>query len=88
MVIGTANKELDSSSKLGRTRTGAKGIGRFALDRLGARCQLHSSTITERGDPTRREGRQEVRLRVLADHARSSALSRPHHFDRQRHPVR
>lgn len=50
MVIGTANKELESSSTLGRTRTGAKGIGRFALDRLGARCQLHSSTITETGD--------------------------------------
>ena len=50
MVIGTANKELESSSKLGRTRTGAKGIGRFALDRLGARCQLHSSTITEAGN--------------------------------------
>lgn len=50
MVIGTANKELESSSKLGRARTGAKGIGRFALDRLGAQCQLHSSTITEVGD--------------------------------------
>ncbi|MEP4339055.1 MAG: sensor histidine kinase [Roseobacter sp.] len=47
MVIGTANKELDSSSKLGRTRTGAKGIGRFALDRLGAKCQLHSSSVSE-----------------------------------------
>lgn len=50
MVIGTANKELESSSTLGRARTGAKGIGRFALDRLGAQCQLHSSTITEGGD--------------------------------------
>ena len=50
MVIGTANKERDSSSKLGRTRTGAKGIGRFALDRLGAKCQLHSSSTNERND--------------------------------------
>jgi signal transduction histidine kinase len=47
MVIGTANKEQDSSSKMGRTRTGAKGIGRFALDRLGAKCQLHSSSTDE-----------------------------------------
>ena len=38
--------------------------------------------------PTRREGRQEDRLGVLTAHARSRALSRPHHFDRQRHPVR
>lgn len=45
MVIGTANKEADSSSALGRTRTGAKGIGRFALDRLGAKSTLHSTSI-------------------------------------------
>jgi len=50
MVIGTANKEQDSSSKLGRTRTGAKGIGRFALDRLGAKCELHSSSINEKNE--------------------------------------
>lgn len=48
MVIGTANKEQHSQSKLGRTRTGAKGIGRFALDRLGAKCQLHSSSNDEK----------------------------------------
>lgn len=35
MEIGTGNKEVDFVSKDGRVKTGAKGIGRFALDRLG-----------------------------------------------------
>ena len=43
MVIGTNDKEVNVISRKGRARTGAKGIGRFALDRLGNRCSLHSS---------------------------------------------
>jgi signal transduction histidine kinase len=35
MEIGTNNKEVDFTSLDGRVLTGAKGIGRFALDRLG-----------------------------------------------------
>ncbi|MES1226473.1 MAG: ATP-binding protein, partial [Bacteroidota bacterium] len=35
MEIGTDNKEIISVSSDGRVLTGAKGIGRFALDRLG-----------------------------------------------------
>ena len=35
MEIGTANKEKKDTSDTGRIKTGAKGIGRFALDRLG-----------------------------------------------------
>lgn len=35
MEIGTGNKEDDYMSEDGRVKTGAKGIGRFALDRLG-----------------------------------------------------
>lgn len=35
MQIGTGNKEIDYISDDERTKTGAKGIGRFALDRLG-----------------------------------------------------
>lgn len=35
MQIGTGNKESDYISDDKRTKTGAKGIGRFALDRLG-----------------------------------------------------
>ena len=35
MKIGTGNKEKDYISDDKRTKTGAKGIGRFALDRLG-----------------------------------------------------
>ncbi|WP_320198278.1 ATP-binding protein [Agrobacterium sp. rho-13.3] len=43
MVIGTDTKELTSLSEGGRVMTGAKGIGRFALDRLGQECELFSS---------------------------------------------
>ncbi|AFD27764.1 sensor histidine kinase [Deinococcus gobiensis] len=35
LTIGTDNKEREPMSPNGRVRTGAKGIGRFALDRLG-----------------------------------------------------
>jgi signal transduction histidine kinase len=35
MEIGTGNKEIKYTSDNGRVKTGAKGIGRFALDRLG-----------------------------------------------------
>lgn len=44
MVIGTDFKEENVFSGKGRVRTGAKGIGRFALDRLGFRCHIHSTT--------------------------------------------
>ncbi|WDF05495.1 sensor histidine kinase [Shouchella hunanensis] len=40
MTIGTNNKENNIYSKGGRVVTGAKGIGRFALDRLGSISQL------------------------------------------------
>jgi signal transduction histidine kinase len=43
MVIGTNFKELNVYSDRGRVRTGAKGIGRFALDRLGRTCNLFST---------------------------------------------
>ncbi|HSH96843.1 MAG: ATP-binding protein [Methylophilaceae bacterium] len=44
MVIGTDSKEFEDTSVGGRTFTGAKGIGRFALDRLGMECELFSAT--------------------------------------------
>lgn len=40
MMIGTSNKLNSFISKKNRVQTGAKGIGRFALDRLGSRCEL------------------------------------------------
>ena len=43
MVIGTDSKENVAKSSGGRILTGAKGIGRFALDRLGQECELYSS---------------------------------------------
>ena len=47
MVIGTDFKEEHIFSNDGRTYTGAKGIGRFALDRLGAECEILSYTKSE-----------------------------------------
>ncbi|MEP5768177.1 sensor histidine kinase [Nisaea sp.] len=43
MVIGTDTKDLNDTSKGGRVVTGAKGIGRFALDRLGQQCEMYSA---------------------------------------------
>ncbi|WBL22320.1 ATP-binding protein [Zunongwangia sp. HRR-M8] len=40
MHIGTGNKEKDYISDAKRTKTGAKGIGRFALDRLGFETEM------------------------------------------------
>ena len=40
MTIGTDNKASDIFTKSGRVKAGAKGIGRFALDKLGARCEM------------------------------------------------
>ena len=48
MVIGTDAKEVKAKSEGGRILTGAKGIGRFALDRLGKECELYSSEKTLR----------------------------------------
>lgn len=40
MTIGTDNKETDYFTKSGRIKAGAKGIGRFALDKLGSKCEM------------------------------------------------
>ena len=40
MTIGTNNKEEDYFTKSGRVKAGAKGIGRFALDKLGSQCEM------------------------------------------------
>ena len=40
MKIGTGNKETEYISKDKRVKTGAKGIGRFALDRLGFNAEM------------------------------------------------
>lgn len=45
MTIGTDNKDQNfSSGYTGRIKSGAKGIGRFALDRLGSGCKLLTKT--------------------------------------------
>lgn len=40
MTIGTDNKANDVFTKKGRVKSGAKGIGRFALDKLGGKCEM------------------------------------------------
>lgn len=42
MTIGTDNKVFDYKSKNNRIKSGAKGIGRFALDKLGSNCLMIS----------------------------------------------
>lgn len=42
MNIGTDNKENNFRSEKGRIKAGAKGIGRFALDRLGQKCTMYT----------------------------------------------
>lgn len=40
MTIGTDDKLYNSITVSGRIKAGAKGIGRFALDRLGDKCTM------------------------------------------------
>lgn len=42
MLIGTDNKKSDFNSLKGRVKSGEKGIGRFALDRLGSFCDMYT----------------------------------------------
>ena len=63
MTIGTDNKAKQYRSHKGRIKTGAKGIGRFALDKLGASCEmvtLYDSSYKEdkddKGKPTDNTG--------------------------------
>lgn len=44
MNIGTSDKEINAYSKKGRIKTGAKGIGRFALEKLSQRTTVYSKT--------------------------------------------
>lgn len=60
MTIGTDNKAHDVFTKSGRVKAGAKGIGRFALDKLGTKCEMvtvfnpksHDSDTNEDGEET------------------------------------
>lgn len=40
MTIGSSSKKVQYKTQKGRIQTGAKGIGRFALDRIADRCEL------------------------------------------------
>ncbi len=44
MYIGTSDKEVNYTSEKGRIKTGAKGIGRFALDKLSVISQMYTKS--------------------------------------------
>lgn len=44
MKVGSSTKKSSFVSANGRVKTGAKGIGRFALDRISDYCQMWTST--------------------------------------------
>ena len=44
MTIGTDNKKHRYESEGKRIRSGEKGIGRFALDRLGNKCEMYTKS--------------------------------------------
>jgi len=47
MTIGNSSKKRTYLSGKGRIQTGAKGIGRFALDRIGDRCTMYTKSVSE-----------------------------------------
>ena len=46
MLIGTDNKRENYKSEKNRIKSGEKGIGRFALDRLGNTCEMITKNKT------------------------------------------
>ena len=47
MTIGNSSKKRKYISNKGRVQTGAKGIGRFALDRIGDTCKMYTKSFSE-----------------------------------------
>lgn len=45
MMIGTDNKKENYQSNKNRIKSGEKGIGRFALDRLGSKCEMYTKSL-------------------------------------------
>lgn len=66
MTIGTDNKANNVFTNSGRVKSGAKGIGRFALDKLGSKCEMttifnndpeiHEPDIDVDGNPSNYNG--------------------------------
>ena len=48
MMIGTDNKRSEFYSSKKRIKSGEKGIGRFALDRLGNSCTMFTKSASEK----------------------------------------
>jgi signal transduction histidine kinase len=63
MTIGTDNKATSFLTKNGRIKAGAKGIGRFALDKLGETCEMMTffNPVYHNDDMSDREKTGEIR---------------------------
>lgn len=48
MNIATSDKEKNMYSKKGRVKTGAKGIGRFALEKLSLETQVYTKNVNDK----------------------------------------
>lgn len=48
MMIGTDNKRNEYYTSKHRIKSGEKGIGRFALDRLGSKCTMYTKNQSEK----------------------------------------
>ena len=57
MTIGTDNKSSNYVTHGGRVKAGAKGIGRFALDKLGERCEMFTFFNPEVHNDTYEDGK-------------------------------
>lgn len=60
MTIGTDNKSTHFTTHGGRVKAGAKGIGRFALDKLGERCEMFTFF-----DPTVHEDKMKMMRHLI-----------------------
>ncbi|MGJ1503244.1 ATP-binding protein [Sphingobacterium multivorum] len=70
MTIGTDNKLYEHTTEGGRVKTGAKGIGRFALNRLGMLTSMTSlpnllEVIDEENSEIEKESEESLKTRLI-----------------------
>lgn len=70
MTIGTDNKLYEHTTEGGRVKTGAKGIGRFALNRLGMLTSMTSlpnllEVIDEESSEIEKDSEEEPKIKLI-----------------------
>src|SRR5690606_8303492 len=70
MTIGTDNKLYEHTTEGGRVKTGAKGIGRFALNRLGMLTSMTSlpnllEVIDEENSEIEKESEESLKTKLI-----------------------